>query len=99
MGTDGWKLSKAAEWLERGAVGVIPTDSSPALCCLLTDSAAVERLYAIKGIDAKKPLSIMCRCAASPPGPRPPAPGRACPARTPPPARTPRAQSRPPSRG
>lgn len=62
MDTDGWKVaSKVPQWLERGAVGIIPTDSQPALCCRLHDGEAVERLYRIKGMGAKKPLSIMCR--------------------------------------
>ena len=42
-------------------VGIIPTDSLPAVVCDVGDRDAVERLYAVKKISPKKPLSILCR--------------------------------------
>lgn len=42
-------------------MGVIPTDTYPALVCDVEARNAVERLYMAKGIAANKPLSILCR--------------------------------------
>lgn len=42
-------------------MGIIPTDSLPAIVCDVGDRDAVERLYGIKNISPKKPLSILCR--------------------------------------
>lgn len=42
-------------------VGIVPTDTYPALVCDISDKNAVEKLYAIKGLSPKKQLSILCR--------------------------------------
>ena len=42
-------------------VGILPTDTYPALVCDISDRNAVEKLYAIKGLSPKKQLSILCR--------------------------------------
>lgn len=42
-------------------VGIVPTDSYPAIVCDIDNRQAVERLYTIKGLDPKKQLSILCR--------------------------------------
>lgn len=42
-------------------VGIVPTDTYPALVCDISDRSAVEKLYAIKGLSPKKQLSILCR--------------------------------------
>lgn len=42
-------------------VGILPTDTYPALVCDISDKSAVEKLYAIKGLSPKKQLSILCR--------------------------------------
>jgi len=42
-------------------VGIIPTDTLPAIVCDLENRDAVLRLYAVKDMDPKKPLSILCR--------------------------------------
>jgi tRNA threonylcarbamoyl adenosine modification protein (Sua5/YciO/YrdC/YwlC family) len=54
-------LSQAADRLKRGELGVIPTDASYALVCHLGDKAAAERLRAIRGIDDKHLLTVLCR--------------------------------------
>ena len=41
-------------------MGVIPTDSYPALVCDLANRTAVTRLYAAKGLAPTKPLSVLC---------------------------------------
>jgi tRNA threonylcarbamoyl adenosine modification protein (Sua5/YciO/YrdC/YwlC family) len=56
---EGWLVARVAEVLRRGGVIVIPTDTVYGLACRISDTAAVERLYALKGIEAKKPLSIL----------------------------------------
>ncbi len=42
-------------------VGVLPTDTYPALVCDIDNRKAVEKLYTIKGLSPKKQLSILCR--------------------------------------
>ena len=43
-------------------MGIIPTDTYPALVCDINASAAsVETLYAAKDMSPRKPLSILCR--------------------------------------
>lgn len=45
---------------QAGGVGVIPTDTLPAIVCDLHNRDAVLRLYSVKEMDARKPLSILC---------------------------------------
>jgi tRNA threonylcarbamoyl adenosine modification protein (Sua5/YciO/YrdC/YwlC family) len=40
---------------------IYPTDTIYGLGCDITNKAAVERLYRVRGFDAKKPLSFLCR--------------------------------------
>jgi tRNA threonylcarbamoyl adenosine modification protein (Sua5/YciO/YrdC/YwlC family) len=54
-------LKQAVQWLSRGEVLAIPTDSSYALACHLDDKAAVERLRRIRGVDDKHHLTLLCR--------------------------------------
>jgi tRNA A37 threonylcarbamoyladenosine synthetase subunit TsaC/SUA5/YrdC len=42
-------------------VGIIPTDTLPALVCDPENRQAVVKLYAAKEMSAKKPLSMLCR--------------------------------------
>ncbi len=42
-------------------VGILPTDTYPALVCDVDARNAIERLYSAKGMAANKPLSILCR--------------------------------------
>jgi len=54
-------LRQAAQILDHGGVGAIPTDSCYALACHLDDRAAVERIRAIRRIDERHLLTLMCR--------------------------------------
>ena len=52
-------FEKAAEVLNRGGVAVIPTDTVYGLAARPDFPAAVERLYTIKGREAKKPIALL----------------------------------------
>lgn len=54
-------LRQAAQILDHGGVGVIPTDSCYALACHLDDKAAVDRIRAIRRIDERHLLTLLCR--------------------------------------
>jgi tRNA threonylcarbamoyl adenosine modification protein (Sua5/YciO/YrdC/YwlC family) len=54
-------LQRAAEIVRQGGVIALPTDSSYALGCHLGDKAAVERIRAIRGVDERHLLTLMCR--------------------------------------
>lgn len=42
-------------------VGIIPTDTLPAVVCDMENNDAVRRLYLVKMMSPKKPLSLLCR--------------------------------------
>lgn len=48
-----------ADCLAAGGVAVFPADTVYGLACDVTDAAAVERLYALKGRPADKPTAVM----------------------------------------
>ncbi len=54
-------LRQAAQILDHGGVGAIPTDSCYALACHLDDRSAVDRIRAIRRIDERHLLTLMCR--------------------------------------
>ena len=54
-------LGRAAEIVRQGGVIALPTDSSYALGCQLGDKAADERIRAIRGVDERHLLTLMCR--------------------------------------
>ena len=54
-----WLISRVADVLRKGGVAVVPTDTLYGIACRLDDEAAVRRVYAIKGLDPKKPLAIL----------------------------------------
>ncbi|TXI23925.1 MAG: threonylcarbamoyl-AMP synthase [Roseateles sp.] len=54
-------LRQAAQMLQSGGLGAIPTDSSYALVCRLEDKAAVEALRRVRGVDEKHHLTLLCR--------------------------------------
>lgn len=58
-GSDIWRLDEVIDMLKEGAVGVIPTDTLPAIVCDLHNKDAVLRMYSVKEMDAKKPLSCL----------------------------------------
>jgi tRNA threonylcarbamoyl adenosine modification protein (Sua5/YciO/YrdC/YwlC family) len=54
------KIRRAVDALEAGAVIAYPTDTVYGLGCDLTNKNAIERLYAIKGMDRSHPLAFVC---------------------------------------
>ncbi len=54
-------LRQAAQMLRDGGVIALPTDACYALACALDDKAAVDRLRALRGLDDKHLLTLMCR--------------------------------------
>ncbi len=53
-------IRQAVEALRQGGVVVYPTDSCYALGCALGDKAAMERILAIRQIDLKHHLTLVC---------------------------------------
>jgi tRNA threonylcarbamoyl adenosine modification protein (Sua5/YciO/YrdC/YwlC family) len=54
-------IRQAAEMVRRGGLIAYPTDSCYALGCQLGSARALERLRAIRGIDERHRLTLMCR--------------------------------------
>ncbi len=54
-----WLLVRAIHALRRGGVVVMPTDTVYGLTCSIGYPAAIERIYALKDMDPKKPLSML----------------------------------------
>jgi tRNA threonylcarbamoyl adenosine modification protein (Sua5/YciO/YrdC/YwlC family) len=54
-------LRQAAQILDHGGVGAVPTDSCYALACHLDDKPAVDRLRRIRRIDERHHLTLLCR--------------------------------------
>jgi tRNA threonylcarbamoyl adenosine modification protein (Sua5/YciO/YrdC/YwlC family) len=54
-------VRQAAEIVRRGGLIAYPTDSCYALGCQLGDAQALARLRAIRGIDERHYLTLMCR--------------------------------------
>jgi tRNA threonylcarbamoyl adenosine modification protein (Sua5/YciO/YrdC/YwlC family) len=54
-------VRQAAERVRNGAVIVYPTDSCYALGCRLDDRTAVERIRAIRALDAAHHFTLVCR--------------------------------------
>ncbi|MBK1679229.1 L-threonylcarbamoyladenylate synthase [Rhodocyclus tenuis] len=54
-------LQRAADVLRGGGVIAFPTDSCYALGCTLGDKDAVERIRALRGVDDRHHLTLMCR--------------------------------------
>lgn len=54
-------VEQAAELVRAGAVIVYPTDSCYALGCHLGDKAAMERIRAIRQVDERHHLTLVCR--------------------------------------
>jgi len=54
-------LRQAAQILDHGGVGAVPTDSCYALVCHLDDKPAADRLRRIRRIDERHHLTLMCR--------------------------------------
>ncbi len=54
-------LRQAAQILRDGGVAAVPTDACYVLACRLGDKGAVDRLRAIRGLDERHLLTLMCR--------------------------------------
>lgn len=54
-------IKQAAQILRDGGVIAYPTDSCYALGCHIGDKAAMERIRAIRGIDARHHFALVCR--------------------------------------
>ena len=57
-------IRQAAQILRDGGVIAYPTDSCYALGCHIGDKAAMERIRAIRGIDARHHFALVCRDVA-----------------------------------
>ena len=60
-----WLLARAIDVLRRGGVAVIPTDTVYGLACCLSAQKSIQRIYALKNLDPKKPLAILVGDMAS----------------------------------
>ena len=54
-----WLLARAAQVLRGGGVVVMPTDTVYGMTCGITHHKAIRRIYKLKDMDPKKPLSIL----------------------------------------
>ena len=54
-----WLLARAAQVLRGGGVVVMPTDTVYGMTCGITHHEAIRRIYKLKDMDPKKPLSIL----------------------------------------
>lgn len=54
-------IKRAAEIIRTGGIIVYPTDSCYALGCHIGDKTAMERIRAIRGIDARHHFALVCR--------------------------------------
>ena len=54
-------INQAVEIINRGGVIAYPTDSSYALGCLIGDKQALDRIRAIRRVDAKHNFTLVCR--------------------------------------
>jgi tRNA threonylcarbamoyl adenosine modification protein (Sua5/YciO/YrdC/YwlC family) len=55
-----WLLSQAVKVLQNDGVLALPTDTVYGVACDVRSEAGAERIYAMKGMDKKKMLSILC---------------------------------------
>ena len=54
-------IRQAVAIIRDGGVAVLPTDSCYALGCHIGDKAAMERIRAIRGVDARHHFGLLCR--------------------------------------
>ena len=54
-------IRQAVDIIRKGGVIVYPTDSCYALGCHVGDKAAMERIRAIRGVDARHHFGLLCR--------------------------------------
>ena len=54
-------LRQAAQIIDHGGIGALPTDSCYALVCHLDDKPAADRLRRIRNVDERHHLTLLCR--------------------------------------
>ncbi len=54
-------IRQAAQMIQSGGIGAVPTDSAYSLVCRLDDKTAVEKLRRIRGVDDKHHLTLLVR--------------------------------------
>lgn len=54
-------IKKIADILRNGGVAVVPTDSAYALCCMLEEKNAMERIARIRQISKHHNFTLLCR--------------------------------------
>lgn len=60
-GEDAWRTMDIVDILQRGGLGVLPTESGYGFVCSLDSRDALDRLLRIKGQhQCKKPMSLLC---------------------------------------
>ena len=55
-----WLIAEAARSIRSGRVVVIPTDTVYGVACDVANEDGARRIYALKGMNSKKLLSIVC---------------------------------------
>jgi tRNA threonylcarbamoyl adenosine modification protein (Sua5/YciO/YrdC/YwlC family) len=58
---EAWLVSKAADILRRGGVGVIPTDTVYGLACSIEHQSSIKRIYKLKDLPPNKPLALLVK--------------------------------------
>ena len=53
-------IGRAVEIFRTGGIGIYPTDTTYALGCDLYARRTIDRIYQLKGLDPKHPLSFLC---------------------------------------
>ena len=53
-------ISRAVETLRAGGLAIYPTDTTYGLGCDLYARRTIDRIYQLKGLDSKHPLSFLC---------------------------------------
>jgi tRNA threonylcarbamoyl adenosine modification protein (Sua5/YciO/YrdC/YwlC family) len=54
-----WLIARAANVIRRGGIVVMPTDTVYGMACAISQQSAIQRIYELKKMDPKKPLSIL----------------------------------------
>jgi len=54
-----WLIGQVTNVLRKGGVVVIPTDTVYCLTCCIDRAEAIQRVYALKKMDPKKPLALL----------------------------------------
>lgn len=55
-----WLVAEVARVILKGGLAVIPTDTVYGVACDIENQDAIERIYALKGMDHRKLLSVVC---------------------------------------